>query len=211
MRQQGFSLIEQMVALVVGMIVVGGAIAIYTSTYGANSDALKMARLNNDLRTIMTYLTRDLRRASHYDWTLAELTAGNFTVNPHSPTVVQPLFTGTTAVVSYDLDDDGNNAEAASETYRFQWVDSNGDGNNDTIQAKIGNGNWTNLNDPTVVIVSNVLISETNTPTPIINTGSGYTVTVPTYSIVLTGQLVRDSTVQRTIRETVRVRNEVIQ
>mgnify|MGYP001412511830 CR=1 FL=1 len=66
-RNRGFTLIELMVALVLGLVVVGGVMAVFMNTYQANAQNIKAVRLNEELRAVMSLITRDLRRAGARD------------------------------------------------------------------------------------------------------------------------------------------------
>lgn len=66
-RQTGFGLVELMIGLLVGMIVVAAAGSILTTTLTSSNDSIKMARLDQELRQVMTMVARDLRRASAWD------------------------------------------------------------------------------------------------------------------------------------------------
>lgn len=66
-RQSGFGLVELMIGLVVGMIIVGAALSLLTTTMHTSNDSIKMTRLDQELRQAMTMLTRDLRRATVWD------------------------------------------------------------------------------------------------------------------------------------------------
>jgi type IV pilus assembly protein PilW len=66
-RQSGFGLVELMIGLVVGMIIVGAALSLLTTTMRSSNDSIKMTRLDQELRQAMTMLTRDLRRATVWD------------------------------------------------------------------------------------------------------------------------------------------------
>ena len=65
--QSGLGLVELMIGLVIGMIVVGAAMTILTSTLTSSNDSIKMARLDQELRQVMTMVSRDLRRAAAWD------------------------------------------------------------------------------------------------------------------------------------------------
>ena len=203
MRQQGISLVEMMIALALGMIVVGAAMAIYVSAFSANSTQMRMSRLNNDLRSVMTQITRDLRRAGYHNWSLATHASRNYLTNPQAT----PTITASASTTQYD--EDSNSAAANSEIYAFQWADTDGDTINDTIQARIGSGGWTNLTDPDVIRITNFVITN-NSPAAINPTGAVAAITIPVYAIEITGQLVADATIQRSIRETVRARNPIV-
>jgi type II secretory pathway component PulJ len=65
--QAGFGLVELMIGLAVGMIVVAAAMGLMTTTLSNSNDSIKMARLDQELRQVMTMLSRDLRRATSWD------------------------------------------------------------------------------------------------------------------------------------------------
>ncbi len=66
-RQFGFGLVELMIGLLVGMIVVAAALSLLSTTMASSNDNIKMLRLDQELRQVMTMLTRDLRRATIWD------------------------------------------------------------------------------------------------------------------------------------------------
>ncbi len=66
-RQSGFGLVELMIGLLVGMIVVAAALSLLSTTMASSNDNIKMTRLDQELRQVMTMLTRDLRRATIWD------------------------------------------------------------------------------------------------------------------------------------------------
>jgi type II secretory pathway component PulJ len=66
-RQSGFGLVELMIGLLVGLIVVAAATSMLTTTLFSSNDSIKMARLEQEMRQVMTMLTRDLRRAAAWD------------------------------------------------------------------------------------------------------------------------------------------------
>jgi len=60
---RGFSLIELMIALVVGLIVSGAAVALVAAMSKSNSDTVRATRLTQELRSTVEVIARDLRRA----------------------------------------------------------------------------------------------------------------------------------------------------
>lgn len=66
-RQSGLGLVELMIGLLVGMIVVAAATSMLTTTLFSSNDSIKMARLEQEMRQVMTMLSRDLRRATAWD------------------------------------------------------------------------------------------------------------------------------------------------
>lgn len=72
----GFSLVELMVALVVGMVVAGAVLAFTVSSVQANSEYVRTARLTQELRTIGQHVTSELRRAG-YDESALDYVSSN--------------------------------------------------------------------------------------------------------------------------------------
>jgi prepilin peptidase dependent protein B len=63
----GFSLIELMIAVTLGLLVLAAVTAVMISTITTNSANLNMIRLDQDLRNIMLLMTRDIRRAGSWN------------------------------------------------------------------------------------------------------------------------------------------------
>lgn len=66
-RSRGFTLVELMIALVLGLLVVGGVMGVFMSTYQANAQNIKSVRLNEEMRAVMSLISRDIRRAGTRD------------------------------------------------------------------------------------------------------------------------------------------------
>lgn len=66
----GFTLVELLVAMAIGVVVVGAGVTLLVSTLRSNADNLQMTRINQDLRGIMTAISADLRRAG--SWAIAD-------------------------------------------------------------------------------------------------------------------------------------------
>lgn len=62
-RQRGLSLVELMISVAAGMIVVAGVTSVYISTLSSSSGTLKQSRLNQELTTLMSVMSNDIRRA----------------------------------------------------------------------------------------------------------------------------------------------------
>lgn len=192
--QRGVSLVELLVTLVIGLIVIGASTTVFIGTLGANSSQMRISRLNNELRTAMTYVSRDLRRAGYNNWTVAQLEARDFTNSGQAV----PVMGAAAAAVSYDINNNGG-----TQRYGFQLS------NDGVIQAQIDAGGWNNLTDPSVVQITAFTITD-RSPAAISPTGAAASVTVPVFTIEITGRLTSDNTITRTIRETIRPRNVVL-
>lgn len=66
-RQRGFSLVELMVAMVLGLIVSGAVLALVVAIIHSNRQTLQSTRLNQELRATLAIIANDLRRARAVD------------------------------------------------------------------------------------------------------------------------------------------------
>jgi prepilin-type N-terminal cleavage/methylation domain-containing protein len=76
---RGFSLIELMIALVVGLVVSGAVLAFTLASMKSNSEYILSTRLTQELRNSMDLVTRDLRRAGYDETSLQYVATGNAT------------------------------------------------------------------------------------------------------------------------------------
>lgn len=79
-RQRGLSLVELMVSLVVAMLMIAGFTSLYSATAGQNAQQVRLSRLDNDLRTVMTSIMTDLRRAGFDQWTPTAIGTDNLAI-----------------------------------------------------------------------------------------------------------------------------------
>ena len=92
-QQKGLTLIELMIGLLVGAIVVAGAISIFTGSVKSSTDNINLTRLNQDLRAMMDIMERDIRRAGFV--TSDPQTNMNSVLN-------NPFFSATSDIAVYD-------------------------------------------------------------------------------------------------------------
>lgn len=65
-RQKGFSLVESMVGITLGLFVVTGALVLMSTMTTNNRDLMMETRLIQDLRTTSDLVARDIRRAGYW-------------------------------------------------------------------------------------------------------------------------------------------------
>ena len=101
--QRGFSLIELMVALVVGLIVSGALLAFTISSVRANAEYVSAARLTQELRSVGQFVDSELRRAGYDEDSLsyvAGTTATQF--SPFSPILLDTTTGANCVIYGYD-------------------------------------------------------------------------------------------------------------
>lgn len=65
-KQTGFTLIEIMIALLIGLVIVSATISIYITTIRGSTDTLRSARLNHDLDSALALMVNDIRRTGYW-------------------------------------------------------------------------------------------------------------------------------------------------
>jgi len=211
-KQRGFTLIELMISMVIGLVVLAAVIGMFVTMIKSDNDNLKSIRLNQELRAAMSLITRDIRRAG-VDGAAATRGTGPY-----------PFSTSTTrlttdnnvqgdanscVIFAYDEDidgiDDGNTAR-----FGYRWDSSKG-----TIESRKDGldctaSGWENITDDNLVEIFPETIAGVTHP----GVEFGETcVSVANMSIrqimvTIRGRLRKDNAVARTIAETVKIRNE---
>jgi type IV pilus assembly protein PilW len=169
-QQAGVTLVELMIGLLVGLIVVAAGISVFTTSIKGQSDNIKLSRLNQDMRTMMDIMVRDIRRAGF----VTSDPAANLTAlrnNPFFDNTASGATTdiaihdgGACIVYSYNRDDDANNDGVTDEIPSA--VDSNerlgfrlSDGELDMRLSGATNenctdGTWQTITEPEVAITA---------------------------------------------------------
>ncbi len=143
----GFTLMELMVGMSVGVILLSAVGTTYLTTFQGNLDVLQGLRLNQALRETVTIMANDLRRAG-YSASPAE---ADFTAIA-TPSAGCILY-------SYDVDGDAATTRSVEEGDRFGfrlkqraiWMRSSG-----TDMGTCNGGNWERLTDPADVQITSL-------------------------------------------------------
>lgn len=73
-KSLGFSMIELMIAMAIGLVVIGSVLAFTLSSITTNTEYVQATRLSQELRNSMDFVSRELRRAG-YDQNIGSYTA----------------------------------------------------------------------------------------------------------------------------------------
>lgn len=134
-KQSGFNLVEMMVAMLLGIIVVGSVLSIFIATIESSSDTLKSARLNHDLSSVAQLMGNELRRAGYWGGAkVGEDTLVNPAMTGGANITIED-YAGTDDCILYTYDsDDGDNATDPDQpdgninTNEYYGFRHNGDG-----------------------------------------------------------------------------------
>lgn len=210
-RQRGLSVLELMIGVTVGMIVVSGALSLFVRNLNGSRLLVNETRLNQDLRSAMDLVTRDLRRAGYWgnaiQGTIAQGATSATSQNPYSG-----VNTASASEVSYEFSRDATEDNALGVAEQFGFRLSGG-----ALQMNAGSGGWSDITDTRSITITNFQITPTTTSLPLghlcaktctVGTPNCPTVTVRSFNVLVQGQSVSDSNVLRDLRSTVRVRND---
>ncbi|MGD7036888.1 hypothetical protein [Methylotuvimicrobium buryatense] len=148
-KVMGFTLMELMISLLLGLIIIGTIITVYIATIRGSSDVIGSARLNHDMESAMMLMTNDIRRTGYWGGAVDGSDSRN---NPFtSPTtdiaVIDFNGTGDCILYSYDANGSGhfdNNGDGTvddtNEFYGFRL-------NNNTIEMRLTGVNTTDCSN----------------------------------------------------------------
>lgn len=225
---RGLSIVELLVGVALGLFLLAGASSMLVSNIISSRALSAESRVNQNLRNAADLISRDLRRASYWENSVAGTTT-SFVLSAQNPYTT--ISTGG-STITYSLARDAsagrtattdlNTLNSADEQFGFSL-------NNGAIQMQVGAGNWRTITDTGTVRVTALAITPSVTDIDIrtacakaccdvVNASCAATnvaaspgcpkITVRRFDLSLTGQSATDSAVVRTIRTSVRVRND---
>ncbi len=161
--QFGWTLIETMIALAVGLMITAAMIGMMANTLGTGTRTIEMSRLQQELRIVMQFVSRDVRRASYNaeaircfgnldcatDSTFPNGLPGEITLNSANDCFIFEM----------DRNHDGDPTNDGSGGFRLLQVNGSGriqmwTGDSDTTCASTSSS-WVDVTDPRLVDVLN--------------------------------------------------------
>lgn len=239
-RRNGFTLIELMIGMVIGLIAVGGVLSVYLSMVKSSSGMLKAAKLNQELGALMEIMVSDIRRAGYWSAATPGSLANPFTNAGTNLTIDgNPAnTTGSCILYAYDATYRGGSAGVIDATDYFGFKK---DGNvikilnsgNSTTDCGSGGNTWSSLTDNNTIIIDTLIFDTAGTkclntttnaqwdsicldasspaPAGYVTPNAGdILVETRQIRIMLEGHLKGDAAVKKTIQASVRVRNDRI-
>lgn len=200
-NQFGFSLIELLIAMVIGLIILSAVLGLFVSMVKSDSDSIKAAQLNQELRGAMSLITRDIRRAGANRNAAADATAAT----PSNPFSVaggtrldidsnQQGDANACLTFSYDADDGSN------ELFGYRWDSDIGTVETRAAGAACSAGGWISITDDKLTTITALTFADAT----VVEAG----INIRQITATLSGRLVKDTNVTRTISETIKLRND---
>lgn len=126
-KMKGFSLIELMVAMVVGLFVAAIVATMYVSIIRANSTTVQLSRLNLDMQAALDIIARDIQRAGYVSGAEAILERDN-DGNPVSSTLATTVTNTMFSAIILDGSNSPKDLNADGYNCILIRYDANGDG-----------------------------------------------------------------------------------
>lgn len=211
-RMKGFTLIEMLVALAVNILLLLSLVGIFASNLSHYNKVINTDRLNQQLQGALMVMVNDIRRAGY--WPNAYLDIGTGANNNPFMSGTADIHTPSSNCILFTYDYNSDNALPTisnaydDERYGFRL-------NNQVLQARpagapfdcgAGTTAWENVTDPQIVRITNLSFTLNQQTVPIGATSSS--LTIRSVDISLTGQLVSDASVTKTLTQHVRIRND---
>lgn len=214
-KQRGSSLVELMIAMLASLVVLVGMITVTVTSLQSSRENLQIMRLDQELRAAMNMMINDIQRAGYWRDAQNDLQQ-NTNTNPFMAAGTDLSIPNASCILlTYDSNNDGAlpaiNTGTDDERYGFRL--SGGAIQSRTVSAPFScaaaANTWENLTDTNVVNIASLHF--TTVPAAgyqVINMGGTATLTVREVQISMTGNLVGDAAISRTLVESVRVQND---
>lgn len=214
-RHGGFTLVELLVGMVIGMVVLAAVTQVMVSSNNTNLDTLRMVRFNQEMRSVMNLMTSDLRRGGFNGFAVSQIGQGSVLASPFAGLTIDDVavdaanpspLTGT--CLRYSYDDSSNaatNADGAlngSEQYGFRF--NGGAVQRHTTAATCADAGWQALTDTTNLTVTALTFTLTDN---LVCEGTSNGIHVQSVTISFTAASPLVTGLARTLTETVRTRN----
>lgn len=233
LSDRGFGLMELMVAIVLGLIVTAGITSMVVAILRANNENMEMTRLTQELRAVGELVTRDLRRSAFTPQAIKNI--GRLNCDPSESTcpsggIVNPFaevrfFNNGTEVdfvaspedgpadcvlFTYDSNANGSLEDEDRRGFRHDADAGAIDMLDGEDSACTSDSDWEALTDPETIEITALEFSTNDQQGFTTQAAGDLTVTVREIVITVSGRLVNDPSVSRTITETIRVRNDLM-
>jgi len=210
---RGLSLVEMMVGIAVGMMVVAGASFVAVNQIGENRQLFLETQVQQDLRAAADMVARDLRRAGYWGAAESGVWVGDAPAvasNPYAATTPGAAASVPVSEVTfaYSRGTEDDSIDDAQEGFGFK-LDAG------ALKMRIG-GAWQALTDTNVLEVTRFdVVLQTQTLQQHCykecvggGTACWPTETVRRFVIDIAGHAVTDPAVARSVRDSVRLRND---
>jgi len=196
-HQGGFTLVELLIAILLGIIVSAGVVAMAVSNVTLSNDTLNAVRLNHGLDTAMQIMVNDIRRAGYSYCDSSTNVCPNVYDNDVDPAVEvegETILYSDNEDISIDSGGDcilyrynsNENASKTDEYYGFRRAVVNGVGvlqmgDNTGAVTCDSDTNWVTMTDPDVLDVTTLTFASTGSKCQVVSYSASGETTVGDY------------------------------
>ena len=213
---RGFSLVELLVGTAIGLIVAAAAASVVTANLRENRRVQLDARLMQDLRGAAELVARDLRRAGFWAASASGVRGTDDAVPPvTNPFGVEMAAAAASDAVRLSFARDGAASATVGDDERFGFRLRNG-----TVEMQLGAGNWQALTDAGTLVVTTFAVEPRLDEISLAGfcdrpCAAGSATCPPrqqvrSFAVTLTARSTSDAAVTRTLRSSVRTRNDAV-
>lgn len=213
--QRGLSMVELLVGAAIALFIAAAGATLFSGNLRENRQLLLEARLMQDLRTAADVAIRDLRRAGY--WAGAGdgvWVAGSSSVAANPYVALAPTGAASDAAgFRYSRDVTENNVVDGNEQFGFRL-------RNGAIEIQLGAGNWQALTDTGTLTITAFSVTPTVHDIALdafcAKACPAGSATCPPHqqvrslALAISGRLVADAGVTRSVRSQVRLRNDPV-
>lgn len=181
-NQTGLTLIELMIGMVIGLIITAATITLFLTIMKSNADNVKMIRLTQDMRNVMTLITRDIRRTGYWSGPVGD--------NSYIASWNEGLQVGEKISLSYDANAQGDKDAGDNFEYIFE----------DGTLKFVKNSQSSPILDDSLIEVTEMSFD--------VDTITLKSAEIRTVNVTLSAHLKNDPDVSKTFTDTIRVRND---
>jgi len=190
--KKGFSLVELLIALLLGSVLLAMVIGLYVTGVSTGAKSLKYSRLRTDLQSIIAMVETDIRRAG--------FGGSEYLVGASADKTIDINSANDCIVYYYNH----NNTPSVESENKMAFRLKDGAIEFNSGVEKVANtvcvtSGWTDISDNKFVTISNFTLTE--------NVVSSASATIRSVKIELSGELTSDSSYNHSITTRVQVRN----
>ncbi|ABM02533.1 putative type IV pilus assembly protein PilW [Psychromonas ingrahamii 37] len=195
-KNRGYSLIELMLALLLGSVLLSMVIGLYVTGVSSGAKSLKYSRLRTDLQSIMLIMETDIRRAGYG--------GSDFLVGSGDTKMVDTFTSDTLKCIVYSYNHDSATAITDTNRMGFKFLPAEneikfGSGVDPLAAHCDSTGYWEGLSDNNFITITDLTFTES-----VVSSASA---SIRSVEIHLSGELAADSDYKYAINTTVQVRN----
>ncbi|HEY2396738.1 MAG TPA: prepilin-type N-terminal cleavage/methylation domain-containing protein [Rudaea sp.] len=226
---RGFSLIELMISVLIGLIVAAGAVALIVAIDRANSETIQSTRLTQELRSIASVIADDIKRARRIADPVGMVGYGTTNTCATTPTVpaqpcytITPSTTATQTVATLGVQPcmtygyTGTTGSSTLYNYRFIWLNGTSVELDQWTFDPTGLANGTQIPVPptqttlTTCSITKATPTHVGTPTTVQISSQEVSITALTFTYInggeidlsLTGKLIKGDAYTNTVSRT---------